>query len=301
MNFCSFKLAPFLAIMAAVAILLVSCGGSGNVPSSAAASNDKSASCPLAVTSEPQLGGTGCSGGPTPGESFRFTEGNYLSVATTGANDSASGSATLVSTGATSGTFSGSLNTATGVTTATINMPSFSSQAIQVQYYNGNYIGEGTTPLPSGGSVTVSPSGAVATQTDANGNVWTITGAMQSDNRTVTLTYASAAGTFTANMDSAAWAPAQYAAAQDAAHRAVAQGLGRHPEVTATQVAAVATCVAAGAGLVAAVAFVIPGGQGVAGIAGIVAAGASVVAAGAGAWAVFAPQSPPPAPTAAPQ
>ncbi|HTZ53711.1 MAG TPA: hypothetical protein VMB20_01505 [Candidatus Acidoferrum sp.] len=299
MSFRSLKLAPGLAVMAALSILVTSCGGGGSVPANAGSSNARPASCPLDET--PQLGGTGCGGGPTPGESFRFTEGNYISSATTGANDSANGSATLVSTDASAGTFSGNLNTETGVTTATINMPSVSSQAMQLQYYNGNYIGDGTTPLPSGGSITVSSSGAVATQTDANGNVWTITGAMQSDNRTVTLTYSSAIGTFTANVDSAAWAPAQYAAAQDAARRAAAQGLRLHPDVTATQVAAVATCIAAGAGLVAAVAFVIPGGQGVAGVAGIVAGVFGVVAAGAGAWATFAPQSPAPAPTAAPK
>jgi hypothetical protein len=299
LSFRLIRFAPSLAVMAALSIVLASCGGSdGGIPASAVSPTDKTAACPLAVT--PDLGGPGCGGG-TGGSTYTFTEGNYISRATTATGDSASGSATL--SGAAFATFSGNLNTSTGTTTASVTIPSYTSSAVNLQYLNANYIGnDGTYQLPSGGTLTVNASGATATQTDANGTVWTITGAMQSDNRTVALTYSSSLGTFTTNMDSAAWTPAQYAAgnAASVAQRAAAQGR-EHTDVTAVQVAAVAGCIAAGATLVVAASVFIPGLQPVAGVAGIVAAVSGGVAAGATAWAVFAPQSPAPAPTAKPQ
>jgi len=300
MNFRLVKLAPGLAVMAAFSILLASCGGGGGIPASAVSSNEKPAGCPLTAI-RPDLGGPGCGGGGGgTGNSYTFTEGNYVSRATTGANDSASGSATL--SGAAFATFSGNLDTTTGATSATVTIPSYSSSAVNFRYLSANYIGgPATYQLPSGGTLTVTDSGATATQTDRNGTVWTITGALQSDNRTVTLTYTSSQGTFTTNMDSAAWAPQQYAAnIADVGRHAALQGRV-HTDVTAAQVGAVAGCVAAGAGLIIAGALFFPVLAPAVPFATAVGAVAAAVAAGAAAWEAFAPASPPPAPTAAPK
>ncbi len=286
----------FLASFLVLALVLPSCSSGVGTSVAPLGGDVKPASCPL-LAAAPNDGCGGEGAGPT---NFSFTTGGYISRAADSATvpDTASGSATTAA-GAAVATFNGVASPSTGITTASVSMPSVSSSPIQLRYLDANYIGYGTTALPTGGTITVTQTGAVsATQTDAQGNVWTITGALLSDNQTVAVTFSSAAGTFTADLDSAAWTPQALA---DAFPSMAQRTVGHRDASTAGTIAVVAGCVAAGAGLVAAVAFVIPGGQGIAAVAGIVAAGAACVSAGAAAWDYFYPSTPAsPSPTTKP-
>ena len=291
MNFHSNKLSRLASFVlaATLSVTLANCGGGANsIPGTG---NAKPTLCLQSFG--------GCGGGGTTGVSYSFTEGNFISYATTGANYTATGHATTI-TGSPASTFSGSANISTGVTSITASVPAYSSQPFQISYLDVNHIVAGTNSLPGGGTLTVDSVGnATATITDAHGIVWTITGALQPDGHDVAVTFASSQGQFTATLDGAAFAPTALAGSTTAAlSRAQARSNSVHVEgSTAGGIAVIAGVVAAAAGLVAVSALLIPGGQPVSVVAGLVSGVAGCVAAGAAAYDYYYPA---PAPTAAP-
>lgn len=276
----------FLASLTSSATVagLAACSGAGNVllPGSQRQSLNPDILCAQQACGSPT--------GSTAGKTFECTEGQYVSMATAGSNYTFQGSATA--SGVNVSTSSGAADVATGLSTITGSVNGLTPSPITFSYLDVTALRTGTNSLPRGVLSIDSATGDVsATVTDANGIAWTVTGALQSDGKTVDVTATSSRGTVQTSFDGSAYAPyaSSSSLATATAHRASISRTTSHDDIIVdwAAVAVVAACVAAGAGLVASVAVVVPGGQLVAGVAGIVAGVAGCVAAGAGAVAFF--------------